>query len=175
MRRPRLPFWDNVDRSGGPEACWPWLGYKKDSGHGLTTLDSMPIHAHRKAWILTHGPIRGGLSALHKCDNPACCNPTIGTGHIYLGTRATNMIDRWTKRAADDRIECGRSRSLTDSQLQELWVMRRETQPAVPLKVCAEKFGVHIATICRYITEYRRAKLAQGRLARVSDFANRRV
>src|SRR5579872_4137222 len=102
-RRRRLPFWDRVKR-GAPEECWPWIGFTKPSGHGLTTYKSMPIHASRKAWILTHGPITSELCVNHRCDNAACCNPY----HMYLGTRSDNMIDRWSNAAPEDRQLRGR-------------------------------------------------------------------
>lgn len=86
----RLPFWDKVKR-GAPNECWPWLGQVKPSGHGLTSLNGHCIHASRKAWILTHGPITNGLCVNHRCNNAICCNPA----HMYLGTRAQNMADRF--------------------------------------------------------------------------------
>jgi hypothetical protein len=153
----RLPFWEKVQR-GTPEECWPWLGYKKSSGHGLTSLDSLPIHASRKAWILTHGPIRGGGCVNHKSKRvcalqAVCCNPD----HMYLGTRADNMIDRWSNRS--EHCPLGRPHVLDEQQLDRLWEMRRT---GATLKHCAEVFGVHVATICRYITTVRKEKL--GRL-----------
>ncbi len=154
-KRRRRPFWENVDRRG-PEECWPWLGYVKPSnGHGLTQLDGIPIHASRKAWILTHGPIRGDLCVNHRCDFKLCCNPA----HMYLGTRADNMIDHWTKRPAAERGPTGRRTVLTEAELKQLWEMRQQIDPPVTLKECAALFDVHIATICRYITAVRKTKL----------------
>ncbi len=154
-------FWQKVDQSGGPKACWPWLGYRKPSGHGLTSLNSVPIHASRKAWILTHGPIRQTrrgeqMCVNHRCDNELCCNPA----HMYLGTRSDNMIDRWSQSPGKTRTRLGRPHMLTDEQLERLWQMR---QDGATLKECAEHFGVHIATICRYITTVRREKLVRLR------------
>jgi hypothetical protein len=63
-------FWAKVER-GTDDVCWPWIGYKKPSGHGLTIYKSMPMHASRKAWILTHGHIAEGLCVNHRCDNAA--------------------------------------------------------------------------------------------------------
>ncbi|HLA60941.1 MAG TPA: HNH endonuclease [Nitrospiraceae bacterium] len=154
-------FWAKVLR-GLPDDCWPWQGFTKPSGHGLTSLQSLPIHAHRKAWILTYGPIRGAdICVLHKCDNPVCCN----TSHMYLGTRAQNSIDRWTKPKPEYRTSSGRTRILTDAQLEQLWKMRRE---GATLNECAAKFGVHIATVCRYITLLRKRAVARFHADRVS-------
>lgn len=156
---PRGDFWAKVCR-GADSDCWPWQGFRKASGHGLTSYKSMPMHASRKAYILTHGPINTRLCVNHKCDNAACCNPA----HLYLGTRADNMIDRFGNVKPEFRRATGRARVLTDAQLETLWKMRRDGKL---LKECAEKFDVHIATICRYITIERKRKLEKTRADRL--------
>lgn len=161
----RGPFWTKVQK-GAPDECWPWLGYKKSSGHGLTSLDSLPIHASRKAWILTHGPILGDQCVNHKstqvCTLQAvCCNPA----HMYLGTRADNMVDRWTNTAPDERGGRGRPTALDEAQLTELWNMRRQ---GATLRTCATHFGVHVTTIMRYITAIRAKTSAKLRAVRMS-------
>jgi hypothetical protein len=153
-------FWAKVEK-GSPTECWPWLGYTRPSGHGLTQLDCQPIHAHRKAWILTHGPIRSDLCVNHRCDNARCCNPA----HMYLGTRADNMIDLWAETPPDERGQRAHRTALTPIQLGELYEMRKR---GAKIKECAEKFGVHIATVCRHITNMRREKLARLKSDRLS-------
>jgi hypothetical protein len=69
-------------------------GFTKTSGHGLTSWQNKPIHAHRLAWILKRGPIENGLCVNHKCRHPTCCNPE----HMYLGSRAENMFDRFYRK-----------------------------------------------------------------------------
>jgi hypothetical protein len=160
----KAQFWGKV-RTGTPNECWPWLGYTKPSGHGLTSHQSFVIHAHRKAWILINGPIRDGLCVNHKCDNPVCCN----TAHMYLGTRAENAVDRWTRPKPWYRpLGGGRPRVLTDEQLEELWEMRRAGATA---QACAEKFDVHPSTIRRYITELRRKAVERFHAARLANVA----
>lgn len=168
--RLNILFWDKILR-GLPNECWPWQGYTKPSGHGLTSLQSMPIHASRKAWILTHGPIRGDLCVNHRCDNAGCCNPA----HLYLGSRADNMIDRFGDTSAQDRAPRGRPTVLDQEQLEKLWQVRRE---GWTLEACAKTFGVHRATIARYITAERKKKLEKlqrTRTARLSEVAKSRV
>jgi hypothetical protein len=153
-------FWQKVQRGSDTE-CWPWLGYTKPSGHGLTSLDSIPIHASRKAWILTNGPIRGGKCVnhlpKHVCALQAiCCNPA----HMYLGTRSDNMVDRWTNTAPAERGGLGRPHAIDEASLERLWERRRQ---GATLKQCAEEFGVHVATICRYITAARKDRLSRLR------------
>lgn len=99
-------FWAKVQNARIRGCCWPWVGYKKKSGHGLTTLAEhtgrrIPLHAHKVAWLLVRGEIPEGLCANHKCHNPACCNPE----HMYLGTRAENMQDRFDKKARKYRVQ----------------------------------------------------------------------
>lgn len=84
-------FWAKVSHADERGRCWLWQGYTKTSGHGLTAWQGKPIHAHRLAWILKRGEIEGGLCVNHKCRHPTCCNPE----HLYLGTRAENMFDRF--------------------------------------------------------------------------------
>jgi HNH endonuclease len=152
-------FWAKV-KIGGEDECWPWTGYCKESGHGLTSYKSEPIHASRKAYILTHGPISSKICVLHRCDNPPCCNPK----HLYPGTRADNMIDFWSKTPADERCARGRPTTLTGEQLEQLWQRRRS---GAKLAECAKEFGVHVATICRYITALRKQKLEKLRADRL--------
>ena len=80
-------FWMNVDRSGGPKSCWPWLGKRNRHGYGLTKFAQL---AHRIAWELARDArVPLGLGVLHSCDNPPCCNPA----HLRPGTQKDNGID----------------------------------------------------------------------------------
>ena len=82
-------FWTKVDRSGGPDACWEWMGARAPWGYGNAWISGVSRSAHRAAWEAVHGPISDGLWVLHRCDNPPCCNPA----HLFLGTQADNMRD----------------------------------------------------------------------------------
>lgn len=83
-------FWLRVDRSGGPDACWPWTGAITSKWHyGCTQWQGRVLGAHKVAWVLTNGPVPDGLCVLHKCDNRPCCNPK----HHFLGTKTDNMAD----------------------------------------------------------------------------------
>lgn len=84
-------FWAKVQNANVRGCCWPWQGYVKPSGHGLTAWNCRPIHAHRLAWILKRGEIAPDMCINHKCHNPLCCNPN----HMYVGTREQNMADYW--------------------------------------------------------------------------------
>src|SRR5690242_13962235 len=92
--KPATPenFWKDVDKSGGPNACWPWLKCKERHGYGHAYWDRQHHRAHRLAFELATG-IKPVNCVLHKCDNPPCCNPA----HLFEGTQKDNALDKQRK------------------------------------------------------------------------------
>lgn len=96
-RQPLLErFWAKVDRSAGPDACWPWTGGKarKRGGfqYGIIREDAPSrrmILAHRIALATVDGEMREDREACHRCGHTLCCNPD----HLYWGTHWENMQD----------------------------------------------------------------------------------
>ncbi len=93
-------FWAHVDRSAGPDACWPWRGSINPNGYGhfRLKLDERwtVARAHRVALVLGFPgvaeprPLDEGAEALHRnsCER-ICCNPS----HLRSGTRTENNHD----------------------------------------------------------------------------------
>lgn len=63
-----------VDRSGGPDACWPWLGNTDRHGYGRLPFGSKRGLAHRVAYELAIGAIPDGQQLDHTChtNDKAC-------------------------------------------------------------------------------------------------------
>lgn len=85
-------FWKKVDRSGGPDACWPWKAGRFSDGYGAFQVARQARKAHRIAFFATHGRWPEAC-ALHRCDRRECVNPS----HIFEGTDADNMADKLAK------------------------------------------------------------------------------
>ena len=92
-------LWRRVDKSGGPNACWPWTGGKNSAGYGLIGNGghegkNRMVLCHHVAWESKHGPLPKGKIVRHyKCDNPPCCNPA----HLRKGTYRDNSRDMMRK------------------------------------------------------------------------------
>ena len=84
-------FWSHVDKSSGPDNCWPWVAFRDKRGYGTTGWRGRRgLKAHRVAYEIHHGPIEKGLLVIHSCDNPSCCN----LAHLRLGTHRDNTRDK---------------------------------------------------------------------------------
>jgi hypothetical protein len=120
-------YWSKVNRRSDSE-CWPWNGARtpeREGEHGpmggygrLHVLDAetgknRTEYAHRICFVMTHGDLDEGFYALHRCDNPSCCNPA----HIFAGTPLDNAQDRSKKgRSGGNRAGKGLTRALTPDQ-----------------------------------------------------------
>ena len=86
-------FWSKVDQRG-PDDCWEWRAARMWKGYGhFGVARDLVVRAHRFAWEVSRGPIPNGAMVLHRCDNPACCNPA----HLFLGTARDNTDDMVAK------------------------------------------------------------------------------
>jgi hypothetical protein len=75
--RPKTPeserFWRSVDRSAGPDACWPWTL----SNRIFRCDDYKPRTIYRVAWRLSRNrDPRPKRRIIHSCDTALCVNPS---------------------------------------------------------------------------------------------------
>ena len=133
-------FWSYVDRSGGPDACWPWTGARQHPGYGKLRVSKRSLFAHRIAVFLAAGAWPGPV-VMHTCDNPPCCNPA----HLRSATQAENMADCKAKGRLDPpRGErCARAR-LTKRDVESV---RARLAAGASLRAIAREFGVGHTTI----------------------------
>ncbi|RWA81489.1 MAG: hypothetical protein EOQ31_31585 [Mesorhizobium sp.] len=114
------------------------------SGHGRVSSRLGANTAHAYVALRVHGARPDGYEVCHDCGNPPCVNPR----HLYWGTRAKNMDDRWrhgemvlppTKRG----VENGNS-VLTEDQAR---YAKARLKAGVSAPEIAERFGVPKQTI----------------------------
>lgn len=138
-------FWSKVGETSDTD-CQPWLSATNAKGYGLVHYKRRSTLAHRVAWELTQGPIPTGLCVLHRCDNPACCNPT----HLFLGTNRDNVADRHAKgRNGHLPGEHHGRAKLTNAQAHE--IRERYAAGGVSLRSLAADYGVHNSRIGRIV------------------------
>lgn len=143
-------FWEKVDKEGpvpqhrpelGP--CWLWRAGRDKSGYGQFRKESTVALAHRVSYELEHGPIDSGVLLRHRCDNPACVNPS----HLRPGTQRDNMRDMRSRQRSATGRKNG-SVKLTDSDVRQIRLLRQEGRTVTSL---AKQFGVSRATVWRVV------------------------
>jgi hypothetical protein len=150
-------LWRRVDKSGGPDACWPFTRAVNRKGYGIVGGRNRGL-AHRIAFEAVKGPVPDGLLVCHHCDNPPCCNPA----HLFAGTIPDNALDMVAKgRAPDMRNErCGKSR-LTDQQVADI---RKRWAEGETITSLAQEHGVSGGHLSRTIRGERRPDESGGPL-----------
>lgn len=142
-------FWSKVNIRGDDE-CWPWMASvrNKKEGYGAFWLNGKHQPSSRVVLILD-GRFKDGLQALHRCDNPSCCNPL----HIFLGTSQENNADKVTKNRHAFGSKNGYSK-LTEEQaafIKSKVPMDGKPHPGLRQGM-ADKFGVSVSCINDVVT-----------------------
>jgi hypothetical protein len=96
-----MDFWHHVNRCGGPDSCWPWLGKLAATGRGRYHFNDKTKDTHQIAYFIEYGIWlkRYDISQCHKLKT--CCNPAHlkrqDSNHKTLAldfTRMTKQLDR---------------------------------------------------------------------------------
>lgn len=149
----RERFNAKVDRSGGPDACWPWTGAKHVFGYGRLTIRSRVTGAwtqetaHRIAlWQETGSPPSDFV--LHSCDNPCCCNPA----HLREGTAKDNAQDAVQRgRQPGPPPRYGEDNQATKLTEQSVQAIRTLATQGFTHKALGRIFGIHHKTVGRIV------------------------
>lgn len=145
------PFWDRMDKSGGPDACWEWTAGRDGRNYGFYRVDGKPVKAHRHAHTLVNGPIPDGYLICHRCDNPPCCNPA----HLFAGTVRDNALDAKAKgRTRAPRGMASPRAKFTDEQIARVVELREAGWSNLAI---AETTGISPSYVSRLGRRQRRA------------------
>lgn len=173
-------FWAKVDKSGGPDECWPWTGARFIYGYGhFGLVGRKSARANRVAYAITTGTDPGDFCVCHRCDNPPCCNPS----HLFLGTMKENMHDRDRKgrlRVATGELH-GASK-LTNAQVKQIrelaWAGQSNFQIAQEFGVCEHTIiGIKTGRSWRtegYVPPPRRKRVKRPKSPRIPKIRVRR-
>lgn len=139
-----------VDRSGGPDACWPWLRGRSREGYGkIYWANNRCRLAHRLALELhQEAPVPRNMEVLHSCDNPPCCNPA----HLSAGSHADNMRQMSERNRASKGTRHPRTKVGDD----QVTVTRRLAGGGVRLEDLAILLGVSQSYVSRLVRGERR-------------------
>jgi hypothetical protein len=145
-------LWSKIDRSAGPDACWPWTGCRqKVSGYGAVAYQGKQYNAHHLLFVVLNGPLKLGELVRHTCDWKPCCNPA----HLLRGSHHQNTRDA-VERRLFKHSEAHYRATLTTEQVREIRRMHAERHavkkrlPASDpgsIPALAIRFGVHTVTI----------------------------
>lgn len=92
--------------------CLLWTGYRNPDGYGKVTVRRTLWSAHRLAYVEAWGAIPEGMVVRHKCDTPACVNPS----HLELGSEAENARDKAVRKRVPTKVSDDQVRRIRSDQ-----------------------------------------------------------
>ena len=140
-----LRFWGKVDMSGGPKACWSWMGSRLPGGYGRLNRGGgrANLYAHRFAYEQEFGSVPAGYDVCHHCDTPPCCNPA----HLFVGSASDNVRDAVSKGRCNPRK--GESHPRAKLTLRDVRSIRKLLSIGVSRKELSDRHRVCVETIRR--------------------------
>lgn len=123
---PAVRFEAKVDRSGGPDACHPWLAaLDPNTGYGRFNINGRTRLAHAVAWEFVNGPVPPGRELDHECHNRAVraglCHPGLCPHRLCCNER--HLVPK-TRREHTDDTECRRGSAIPQAKLTEADIPR---------------------------------------------------
>lgn len=126
------------------DGCWRWVGSTAGDGYGVIEVGGLRSYAHRFSFEKFKGQIPAGLSVLHRCDNPPCCNPD----HLFAGTKTDNMRDASVKGRLRSR-ERNPTAKLTAASVTV--IRERYLRGGVSRQTLGDEYGVSAAAIGKVV------------------------
>ncbi len=111
-------FWSHVDKSAGPDGCWPWSGERRLGYGRFRSPYFRDKESHRIAYAILVAPVGKTMELDHRChtDDSGCpggeaClhRRCVNPSHLEPVTHAENL-----RRAVQRRLTCrnGHDRSI---------------------------------------------------------------
>lgn len=137
-------FWAKVEIKD-PLSCWEWQAARLQSGgYGAFRLYGETKRAHRVAYFLSKGDLDPTLELLHKCNNPACCNPH----HLVQDTHSANLVQAGAEGKMTRAVGANSKTNFTQEQLHDILTAN------LSARALARKYQVDHKTIIRFKKEF---------------------
>lgn len=118
--------------------CWLWPRSVNARGYGQISFNMACKKTHRVVFEALKEAIPHDMVVCHKCDVPACCNPS----HLFLGTQSDNIKDCAAKGRHKEQVH---GKIGVEQAKSILFAVRRGDV----LNRVAEQYNVHPATVQR--------------------------
>lgn len=142
MTKTLLERFESKFTRGNEEDCWEWNATRNKNNYGYIGIGRIPKLAHRVAYQLYIEEIPEGMCVLHRCDNPACVNPS----HLFVGTLSDNSKDCVVKKRHNKPV--GEAHYRAKLNVKAVLDIRNSK---LSKKELAEKYGVKLSTIYHVI------------------------